>query len=137
MGKITQQGFLYGGKYHMGGAYHSIVGSCNGIICLALPLTRRNVIKRSELVLWNPTIRKFKILLYFETPRDPCGSTLFGFGYDHIIDVYKILAVSFYPCGNNIFKTQARVHTVGTDSWRMIHGELPFSNGRCELLKFV
>ena len=134
MGKFTQQDFPYGGKHFKGGVYHSIVGSCNGIICLALDLTLR-----SEFILWNPTIRKFKRLLYFKTPRDAYDCTLFGFGYDHIIDVYKILAVSFNRCGcgKNIFKTQARVNTVGTDSWRMIHGELPLSNGRYELMKFV
>ncbi|XP_013452344.3 F-box/kelch-repeat protein At3g23880 [Medicago truncatula] len=137
MGKFTQQDFPYGGKHSIGQPYHSIAGSCNGIICLALPMPRGNVIKRSELVLWNPTIRKFKRFLYFETPRDAYGCTLFGFGYDHIIDGYKIIALSFYRCGTNIFKTQARVNTVGTDSWRMINGQLPLSNGRFELLKFV
>ena len=91
MSQFTKQDFPYGGKHFKGGQYNNIVGSCNGIICLALALTRQ-----SELVLWNPTIRKFKRLPYFETSSDAYGSTLFGFGYDHIIDVYKILAVTFY-----------------------------------------
>jgi F-box interacting protein len=92
-------------------------GSCNGILCLALK--QHNGAKVNDVLLWNPSVKKFKLLPSLKkTPvnnydRDP----IFGFGYDHMFDVYKVLVI--------FSNTQGMVYTLGTDSWRLINGEFP------------
>ncbi|XP_024634621.1 F-box/kelch-repeat protein At3g23880 [Medicago truncatula] len=107
--------------------YNNIVGSCNGILCL--DKKDSNIVKQSNVILWNPSIRKSKILPSFKIQGE-CGFVKYGFGYDHVNDVYKVVAVFSYYCGNEGFKTQGMVHTLGTNSWRMIHGELPLPRYR-------
>jgi F-box interacting protein len=48
--------------------------------------------------------------------------TVYGFGYDHLIDKYKVVAVSMYICYNKftVHDIQVKVHTSGTNSWRLI-----------------
>jgi F-box interacting protein len=48
--------------------------------------------------------------------------TVYGFGYDHLIDKYKVVAVSMYICYRNftLQDIQVNVHTSGTNSWRLI-----------------
>ncbi|RHN66043.1 putative F-box domain-containing protein [Medicago truncatula] len=81
------------------------VCSCAGILCLTM--------RQGSAVLWNPFIGMFKILptLNNRVPFYP----LYSFGYDHFINNYKIIAISFF---NEKYET--RVYTLGTDSWRKI-----------------
>jgi F-box interacting protein len=68
--------------------------------------------------LWNPSITKFKLL-------PPLGNhkwSLLSFGYDHFIDDYKVVALSF--------KKVVSVNTLGTDYWRRIE-DIPYSNPIC------
>ena len=62
---------------------------------------------------------------------------LYGFGYDHVNNVYKVLSITFDDLHVNSFKTKVMIYTLGTNSWRMIHGELPLPYDCCELLIFV
>ncbi|XP_058784568.1 F-box/kelch-repeat protein At3g23880-like [Vicia villosa] len=66
---------------------HDIVGSCDGILCLA------NYYK-PLIVLCNPSIRKFKELSPFDNPRvDSQLNMTCGFGYDHVSHNYKVVVV--------------------------------------------
>ncbi|GAU20083.1 hypothetical protein TSUD_381750 [Trifolium subterraneum] len=66
----------------IGRRFHPIVGSCHGILCIAI----NNV----SVLLWNPSIRKFtKLPCLDETPR-PVHDYEFSFGYDHSSDSYKV-----------------------------------------------
>ncbi|XP_057432923.1 F-box/kelch-repeat protein At3g23880-like [Lotus japonicus] len=93
-----------------------IVGSCDGILCIT--------INPHDIVLWNPSIQKSKKLPTLEEPsyiRDYFNHTVYGFGYDHVADNYKVIAVSPYVC-------EAKIHTLGTDSWRRINNFPYFSS---------
>ncbi|XP_057431286.1 F-box/kelch-repeat protein At3g06240-like [Lotus japonicus] len=46
----------------------------------------------------------------------------FGFGYDHLTETYKVVAVFFEE---NELESEIMVHTVGTDYWRRIEEEFP------------
>lgn len=85
------------------------VSTCDGILCFA--------INQCFPLLWNPSIRKFKILPPLENPRRTISETFYSFGYDHFSNNYKIVAVS------SLFPQRGRVvnvHSLGTDYWRRI-----------------
>ncbi|XP_057430753.1 F-box/kelch-repeat protein At3g23880-like [Lotus japonicus] len=91
-----------------------IVGSCNGIVCVA---NRQG----GFAVFWNPSTRRFKKSPPLQNPRIPGSYTVYGFGYDHFADSYKVVAVLCYKSGDDgLCKTQVKVHTLGTNCWRMI-----------------
>ncbi|MCH89351.1 LCR-like protein [Trifolium medium] len=54
--------------------------SANGILCLSY-----NNYGGRRIVLWNPTMKKFKVI----PPKFGVSVTLYGFGYDNIADDYK------------------------------------------------
>jgi F-box interacting protein len=68
-------------------------------------------------VLWNPSIRTFKIL----PPLDNKLFSAYSIGYDHCINNYKIVA-----CSLGKGTTEVNVHTLGTDSWKRIQN-FPYS----------
>jgi len=89
--------------------------SCDGIICFTM-FNNRVV---SPPILWNPSIRAFKIL----PPLDNKSPSAYSFGYDHCIDKYKIVAVSLVEDENQVNvgnRKEVSVHTLGTDTWRRI-----------------
>ncbi|AES68633.1 putative F-box domain-containing protein [Medicago truncatula] len=84
-----------------------MMSSCDGIFCGKL--------NNGSYFLWNPSIRKFKLL----PPLRNHKWSLLSFGYDHFIDNYKVVAHSF--------KKVISVNTLGTDYWRRIK-DIPYSN---------
>jgi F-box interacting protein len=96
------------------------------------------VINRSSVILWNPSIRKFSKLPSLKSSIK-FFYIAYGFGYDPLIDNYKVVVVFGYDGGNAFLEIKTKVHTVGTNSWRMIKGDLNFHvpiDGSHEL-KFV
>ncbi|GAU20088.1 hypothetical protein TSUD_381800 [Trifolium subterraneum] len=101
--------------------FYDRVRPCHGILCFELD--------QHIAILWNPSIRKFmKLPSCLENPKHEECYTHFGFGYvyDHFNDnyIYKVVAVNYYYyyyVGNDVFyKSQAKIYTLGTNSWRMI-----------------
>ncbi|XP_004499736.1 F-box/kelch-repeat protein At3g23880-like [Cicer arietinum] len=103
------------------------VGSCHGILCIAT---------QDYFVFWNPSVGQFNIS---QPPLDYYYNIIvYGFGYDHLIDNYKVVVVYCYDSESDssdedngdddegFSKTQVMVHTLGTDGWRRIH-EFPYS----------
>ncbi|GAU17369.1 hypothetical protein TSUD_232450 [Trifolium subterraneum] len=102
-----------------------LVGSCKGMLCL---------IHEEFSVLWNPSIRKYKIFPSCENSRQEEGKSVYGFGYDHLTDNYKVVSMFMYQCySTSIYKTEVKVHTLGTDSWRLIK-EFPFGSSNAHSL---
>jgi F-box interacting protein len=99
------------------------VRSCDGILCF----TMYDGPGVGPPVLWNPSIRTFKIL----PPLDNKPFSAYSFGYDHCIDKYKIVAVSLVED-----REEVRVHTLGTDTWRRIP-DFPYSGPFCGYGIFV
>ncbi|GAU30118.1 hypothetical protein TSUD_360110 [Trifolium subterraneum] len=66
-------------------------------------------------ILWNPSIRKFKLLPTLKNQMIVSDSSC-CFGYDHFIDNYKVIAISFSKDKGN----EVNVHALGTGSWRRI-----------------
>ena len=92
-----------------------IAGFCNGIFCL-------NPYYNEEIILWNPSIRKFKMLTAGTTFTTPCTSVTVGLAYHSQNNDFKILKfVCFQQFhGENVPQAEAEVFTLSTDSWRKV-----------------
>ena len=109
--------------------HHSIggiIGSCDGILCFAAKDSENRYI---QFVLWNPATRKYNILPSLGTSKN--RATVYGFGYDRFADNYKVVAVFGYRCDSSPdYITQLKVHTLGTNSWRLID-DFPYGRRCC------
>jgi F-box interacting protein len=107
--------------------YYNFIDSCDGILCIADGY-------KGLVILWNPSIRKFKELSLFQKPNVCTHIHMsFGFGYDSSKDNYKVVVVLNYIMpdsillgqNNWVYKTEVKVHTLGSGIWRSIQ-EVPF-----------
>ncbi|GAU16391.1 hypothetical protein TSUD_117400 [Trifolium subterraneum] len=98
------------------------LSTCDGILCFA--------IDHRSAILWNPSIRKFRLLPPLENPhkRSYYPFSLYSFGHDPFIDNYKIIDISF--CINRI---EVRVNIMGTNYWRRIQ-DFPGPNSVWDLI---
>ncbi|PON85011.1 F-box associated domain [Trema orientale] len=88
--------------------YPSIIGSCNGLLCV--------VDNKFTYHLINPATREFKVL---KEQDEPLANPSYGFGFDPKANDYKLLRIT-------IAKTE--VLTLKSNSWRSI---LMMSNDDC------
>ncbi|XP_076906386.1 F-box/kelch-repeat protein At3g06240-like [Bidens hawaiensis] len=96
--------------YHFG--YFGISGSCNGIVCLYE--------YGKSINLWNPSIRRNVNVHYPPSWGDDCVAYDFGFGFDPIVEDYKILRIA---------TPTSFVYTLKTHTWREIASPTtPFSH---------
>ena len=112
--------------YYPTDSFRYFIDSCNGILCIGGGY-------KGLVILWNPSLRKFKELPRFEKPKvfiDHLGKS-FGFGYDSFTDNYKVIVVLDYfdrdstGSDNLVLKSEVKVHTLGSNIWRNIQ-EFPF-----------
>lgn len=104
-----------------------ILGSgINGTLCFYN--SNKNV------VLWNPTTNKFRV-----TPSSPLGIpvvvtykvALYGFGYDHIRDDYKIIRdVNYFPTAIGI-KPLCQIYSLRSGYWRILNIDMPIRDNIC------
>lgn len=87
------------------------VGSCDGLICLA--------IDREDLILWNPSTRIRKKLPEFGV-KSIGGFSYFacGFGYDESSDDYKVLCS--FASERSLSDMIVKVYSLKKDEWKMI-----------------
>ncbi|XP_058782788.1 F-box/kelch-repeat protein At3g23880-like [Vicia villosa] len=99
---------------------NSVYGCCDGILCIAVK-------RKGFVVLWNPSIRKFKESPPFETSCEIVNKVrdTYGFGYDRVSGNYKVV-VLYYSEPNLPTVTTVKIHTLGTDFWKIIPN---FPNG--------
>ncbi|KAK4283593.1 hypothetical protein QN277_000528 [Acacia crassicarpa] len=103
--------------------HDGIIGSCHGLLCFA--------IKAESVLLWNPSIRVSKKSPPLGNNWRPGCYTAFGFGYDHVTDDYKVVAVF---CDANVYfnETKVKIYSMASNSWRKIQdfpfGVTPYQN---------
>ena len=86
-----------------------MVDFCNGIFCL------RNY-ETNELYLWNPSIRKLKMLSTIRLAHSGASYAI-GLGYHSQNNDFKILRIVYFE-GSKARPAEAEVYTLSTDSWR-------------------
>ncbi|XP_015168124.1 F-box protein CPR30-like [Solanum tuberosum] len=97
-----------------------LIGPCNGIVCLCgYPY---------NIVLWNPSIRDYKILPQSHIQR-LVGSTIrgsdFGLGFDSKKNDYKVIQILFCLSIDHVFVYQVEIYSLNTNSWRKYKGIVP------------
>jgi F-box interacting protein len=93
----------------------SIVGSCNGLVCLHDQLEKLTVI-------WNPATKETKVVLKSNLPRYPSVIDCIGFGCDAKTNDYNIInLLSPYDEPDSIRSEkmiQSEVYSLSADSWK-------------------
>ncbi|KAA8516863.1 hypothetical protein F0562_017319 [Nyssa sinensis] len=97
-----------------------VSGSCNGLLCLS------NIVR--DIVLWNPSTRKYKMLPVapIEFPGgfsilDTRRVIVYGFGHDVVNDEYKVVRmVQYYVLDNDSFDSEVKVYSLKSNSWQRI-----------------
>ncbi|WJX64730.1 hypothetical protein P8452_49471 [Trifolium repens] len=87
-------------------------GSANGILCLGYNGFYNYRDRR--IVLWNPTIEKFKVIPPSHEVEFGASAALYGFGYDRIADDYKVIRHVKMP---PLFKHLHNYVLCNKDSW--------------------
>ncbi|KAK6161783.1 hypothetical protein DH2020_005164 [Rehmannia glutinosa] len=93
-----------------------IVGSCNGMVCVA--------IDEENLILWNPSIRKYKRLPFLHIRSGSGCYMKDGFGFDEFNDDYKVVAIFFSIFQYGPYKVL--IFSLKANKWRRIED---FKNG--------
>ncbi|XP_059309917.1 F-box/kelch-repeat protein At3g23880-like [Lycium ferocissimum] len=86
-----------------------VVGSVNGLICLA--------IEDEDFILWNPSIRKFKKL---PDSRAAGCYFIYGFGYDELQNDYKLVGISGTLNYRRSHKVETKIYSLQGNSFRSI-----------------
>ncbi|GMY35337.1 F-box protein CPR1 [Fagus crenata] len=95
-----------------------ILGSCNDLLCLYNG--------EEDVVLWNPSTRKYKKLpvTIMEFQHDGfcvCQFVIYGFVYDEKSDDYKVVRlVQFYADDNDLWEYEVKVYSLKNDSWNRV-----------------
>lgn len=95
-----------------------LVGSINGLVCIACFPRIDSVLDSYHFILWNPTMNlSKKILLPNDCPTKLKSHNrfMFGFGWDYVTNNYKIIVQS-------TDSVQAVIYSSETDSWINIVG---------------
>lgn len=102
--------------------YFRIVGSCNGLICLADTLFKH----KNKVILWNPSVREFLNLpsLSIQYEREGLFMSVFGFGFDCKKKDYKVVRIAIDGLSRNI-RPRAEVFELSTGAWRAIDAVVP------------
>ncbi|KAH6804189.1 hypothetical protein C2S51_032436 [Perilla frutescens var. frutescens] len=90
-----------------------LVGSCNGLVCVA--------VDASSIILWNPTIRKSKLIPDSGTDMDfEYFSITYAFGYDELHDDYKVVEFFGAARETGVYETELKVYSMRTNSWKVL-----------------
>ncbi|XP_073031606.1 uncharacterized protein [Primulina eburnea] len=89
-----------------------LLGSCNGLVCVLLT--------PSTMVLWNPTMRRSKVLPYSgANVLDPYSMT-YGLAYDELHDDYKVVVIFKVMLDMDTYQTQLKVYSLRSNSWKTL-----------------
>ncbi|KAM7497959.1 hypothetical protein LguiA_022373 [Lonicera macranthoides] len=96
--------------------YFSIMGSCNGLICLS---------NLHFMILWNPSVRKYVTLPTPSVTYESRGrfQQTIGFGFDSASNDYKVVSVVYLrPDGLTVLPgPKVELYELSTSSWRNIN----------------
>lgn len=87
-----------------------VVGSCNGVVCIALD--------KKKLLLWNPSERKHRELPTFCADLEVPGTYIsHGFGYDDFNKEFKVVSVFCYIAPTGRYETTVCIFSSNLNRW--------------------
>ncbi|XP_061339788.1 F-box protein CPR1-like [Gastrolobium bilobum] len=94
-----------------------VLGSCNGLLCLC------NIAE--DIVMWNPSIRKHRILPAVRLNRGEetslFAARVYGLGYDSLTGDYKLVRISYFvDLHNRTFDSQVMLFSLRMDCWKTL-----------------
>lgn len=89
-----------------------VVGSCNGLICIALD--------EKDLYLWNPSTRKSKKLPPTGVEMRPGFYYLWGFGYCESDDDYKVVGIFCVFDDGGLQESTVKIYSSRANAWKAI-----------------
>ncbi|CAK8574283.1 unnamed protein product [Lathyrus sativus] len=96
--------------------YHGIeISACDGILCISIEW-----VNDSFVLLYNPSIRKLKILPPLKFTHQRYVVISYTLVYDRFTNNYKVIAIAASSS-----KKEVNIHTLGTDCWRRINQDFP------------
>ncbi|KAG5547367.1 hypothetical protein RHGRI_013152 [Rhododendron griersonianum] len=115
--------------------HFSVKSSCNGVLCLLRSHDYVASCYSYAIILWNPSINKFKILPkphgQFQSSSDVDLSL--GIGFVPQTNDYKVVSLSMTRNSDVFYRPQIEMYSLNTDSWTtwtgtydvqwMLHGE--------------
>ncbi|PIA63944.1 hypothetical protein AQUCO_00201335v1 [Aquilegia coerulea] len=104
-----------------------VVGSCNGLLCLAQPYYN------DPIYICNPIIGEYMTLPKSWENRQ--FEIISGFGYDEVANEYKVIRMISTSVPSN-FNLVVEVYTLGSGKWRKV-GKFPYPNGKRSSQVFV
>ena len=87
------------------------VGSCDGLTCFSAGGAQ------TPLVLWNPSMQESSIISTYG--EDETCNLIYGFGFDYLIDDYKVVLIAYEPIRNS--RGFVDVYSVKARSWNQIY----------------
>ncbi|XP_074314983.1 putative F-box protein At3g52320 [Silene latifolia] len=98
-------------KSHYDGGMNSIMGCVDGVL-LARTVSRHGKNYVNVIFLWNPTLRKVVDIPLCGPLKKVCNDVRFGFGFDSVSNIYKVVAIYWKKNGLKII-----VYNLGSRSW--------------------
>ncbi|XP_073130140.1 uncharacterized protein [Henckelia pumila] len=89
-----------------------LLGSCNGLVSVLL--------FPSTMILWNPAMRKSKVLPYSGANALDHYSMTYGLGYDELHDDYKVVEIFKVMLNMDTYQTQLKVYSLRSNSWKTL-----------------
>lgn len=89
-----------------------LLGSCNGLVCILLI--------PSTMILWNPAMRRSKVLPNSGTNVFDHYSKTYGFGYDELHDDYKVVEIFKVMLNMDTYQTKLQVYSLRSNSWKTL-----------------
>ncbi|KAL8538632.1 hypothetical protein ACS0TY_000594 [Phlomoides rotata] len=92
----------------------TIVGSCNGLVCI--------LEDTGGFILWNPSTIIARNLPDVGVGENLVGDdfTRYGFGYDESSDDYKVFVIITLSCSPNVYRAISRLYSLKSNSWKTL-----------------
>ncbi|XP_025013682.2 F-box/kelch-repeat protein At3g06240 [Ricinus communis] len=97
-----------------------IIGSCNGLLLISVFRYNKGLIR--EFILWNPSTREHEKIRKDRLSDQPF-TYIFGFGYDHFNDNYKLVEVSSSLASE---ETSVDVYNLKERCWERKDSQFPY-----------
>ncbi|KAL6544664.1 hypothetical protein OROMI_023526 [Orobanche minor] len=104
----------------------SIVGCCNGLLCI--------VVDEDRLFIWNPSIRVSYMLAKCDSEEAWRG--WYGFGYDESSEDYKVVAIDLNVSRRGEYRNKMRMYSLKTGNWKDID-DFPHGNTGVSSCTFI